>query len=149
MQSTYTLFLNGRDIYTFVIGLVGSHGDVQICEKKMCSPDERLEIIMATLRGSGVLKEQITKVVVVTGPGSATALRAMLMTVNTWKAVRPELELVAVESDTELEVDAQTQLIEQVLNGDVGEVVDVLTPAYEHAVNITKTNRDALKRKLD
>ncbi len=149
MQSTYTLFLNGRDIYTFVIGLIGAHGDIQMCEKEMCSPDERLEVIMNTLQCTGVLKEQIETVAVVVGPGSATALRAILMTVNAWKAVRPELELVEIESDVELEVNAQTELLEKLVNGEVGEVVDVLKPSYEHAVRITETTRDVLKRKLD
>ena len=141
-----TLYLNGRDIYVFVIGHAGVQGQVVDLRAVECAPEERLAAMDAYMAEHGIARHAVTRVVAVEGPGSATALRAVLTMVNTWKVLVPELETVGVQSGAELQVAAQRAVFEQALKDSATK--DRLVPVYEHAVRITAPTRDRLKRKL-
>lgn len=141
-----TLYLNGRDIYVFVIGHAGAQGQVVDLRVVECAPEERLAVVDAYLVEHGIARHAVTRLVVVEGPGSATALRAMLTLANTWKMLVLELETVGIQSGEELQVTAQRAVFEKALKDAVAK--DRLVPVYEHAVRITAPTRDRLKRKL-
>ncbi len=145
MHVRYTIYVNPIDIYVFAVGLSGGSADIEV-ELIRCSPEERLEKIMEWLGVRGVGHEQVSDVVCVVGPGSATALRSMLAGLNAWKVVRKDVRLWALRDNGALEGEVQKRIFREVLNGERGDEVDVLVPVYMHEPRITISQKDALKR---
>ncbi|MBU0531586.1 hypothetical protein KJ910_03810 [Patescibacteria group bacterium] len=75
------LFLSAQDIKEITIGLIEGDSLVQL-ETKKGGPEEYLELIMKQLKSWHQSIKNVEAVVVVLGPGSATALRASVTIAN-------------------------------------------------------------------
>lgn len=138
------LYVNGQDIKTFVIGLVGKEAGESLQVISETEPDAYLSHIDDFLKKEGKQIQDIETIYVVVGPGSATALRAILSIVNTIKFAAG-LELVGVEKPM-LEDDQET--VRKINDGQATLIKDdeFLSPIYAHGPRITISKKDQLKR---
>lgn len=116
---------------TYAVFALLEGGNVQKEQKVETTPESLLENTLAYLEREGVAIESVEGMVVVTGPGSFTALRAGLSVVNTFAFVH-EIPLVAVPNPEEKILGA---LMEEV---DLSKTQTFVTPHYGREPNITK-----------
>lgn len=136
-----TLYVNGQDISRFVLALeragtiVWGGGEVR--------PEEFLKTLDAFLVDQKITINDIDRVYLVAGPGSATALRASLSIVNTLSFVA-NIEIIKVEKKPE---EMDEKVFERVLlDADLVVSDTYIRPIYAHEPRITKTNKDRLRR---
>lgn len=138
------LYVNGQDIKTLVIGTVDEQANEPPRVISETAPEAYLSHIDDFLKGSHKEVSDVEKIFVVVGPGSATALRAILSIVNTMKFAAG-VDLVGVEKPM-LEDDRET--LRKINEGQATLVKDrdFLAPIYAYAPRITRSKKDVLKR---
>lgn len=132
------LFIDGRDIREIHIG------DIDTSEYKTYStePGYFLRSIDAFLQDCGKTFDSVEELHIMKGKGSATALRSALAIANTIQFVKHiPVYTYSVEKDR--------HIFEDIVRGDLKGALATgyVTPDYEYAPKITKTNKDRLKRK--
>ena len=139
------IYFNGQDINKIILAVLKEgvvESDIVI---KEVEPEGYLKAFRDFLKDASCSLDQIKKIFVVVGPGSATALRSSLAIVNTL-AFANGIELVEVAKEkSEQDIDTVKKLVEQGLHS--FEVKNVLMPKYEHEPRITISTKDALRRK--
>jgi len=134
------IYVNGQDIARLALGCLENDNWTKSPEVLDIRPEQYLAGLEAFLRQAGIERQAITGFVLVKGPGSATSLRTSHALVNTL-AFALQVKIISVEKAPEVpNHDILSLLAGQPL-------VDQALPTYAHTPNITKTNRDALKRK--
>jgi len=130
------LYVNGQDIAKIIVGSV----DDGMLVTHEVETEGFLEAIHTFVREQGEGYNNLEGIYVVVGPGSATALRSSLTIVQTIHFVEGT-PLFAIEKMPEAsDQDTIKQAIEH------GELVDTLTPIYQHSPRITISKKDALGR---
>lgn len=137
-----TLYVNGQDInrITFSI-LETAESHTKTTE---VGPEGYLHALQEYLSSNKVTAADISKVVAVVGPGSATALRASLSILNTIGFTR-DVELIGVEKTME---ENDTDLIKRLNDNDFTPVSrdNMLIPTYVSSPRITASKKDHLRR---
>lgn len=136
------LYVNGQDIATFVLGLVDE--DIRL-ESFSLGPEKYLKTIDTFLGDKNLSLEAVEGIVLVTGPGSATALRASLSIANSLHYAK-RIPLYSVEKDQEV-IDKEfltRELIDELQPLDTDAFA---SPVYANDPRITASNKDALGRK--
>ncbi|MFA6017882.1 MAG: hypothetical protein WCT28_00815 [Patescibacteria group bacterium] len=133
------LYVNGSEIDSLVLGILNDERSIFLLQpfRFQLSPEEFLGKItqMIDMPGSG----QISGIVVVLGPGSATALRSTLAIVNAFAFAR-SIPIFGVS----LEKDADDRTILVALRD--AKSIPMARPIYAYAARITASNKDALRR---
>lgn len=138
------LYINGQDIARFVVGVADAETVLSLEVMEGARPEQFLASIDSFLRENDYAIEDMTRLVVVVGPGSATALRAVLSIVNTIAFVRG-VDLVGVEKDPvqDDEVFLRSILAKEI---EVHVSESFLHPVYAHEPRITVSKKDHLRR---
>ncbi|MFZ2682344.1 MAG: hypothetical protein WAZ14_04615 [Patescibacteria group bacterium] len=136
------IYVNGQDIARLALG--GWSGSAWLHEPQVFQvrPEQYLATFSSWLQKIGLDKQGITGFVIVSGPGSATALRTSHAMVNAL-ALALGVEVMSLdktEDSTDLEVASS-------LAGLVAKPFAL--PTYGRAPTITVSTHDALKRKLE
>jgi len=98
------------------------------------APEEFLAHLLKYLEEQGVSVINLEGVIVVTGPGSATSLRAGLAVINTFAFVH-KLPLIPVAN-------AEDKILKELIsNIDLNKTVAFVTPEYGREPNITKSQK--------
>ncbi len=137
------LYVNGQDIGTFVLGLIG---DKVLLESFDVGPEQYLATIESFLHTHHLTIDDVSGILLVTGPGSPTALRGTHAIVNTLHFTN-RIPVFVLEKDA------------NVPDGDVvtKEHVSALSPLpegtfakpiYARGPRITASKKDALGRPL-
>ncbi len=137
------LCIDGRDIAHIGVGIAENGGDVWTFADYTvhdARPEDFLRIVTESLTPSML---PFTAIVAITGPGSATALRTSLATVNTIAFAR-NLSLYGFAYDG---VDAEGAFCD-FLSRPRSLTFPLLLPVYANAPNITESKKDALRRTL-
>ncbi len=135
------LYVNGQDIGHLTLGLISER---PVLDRYEIGPEGFLASLDAFLRKQKVELGDIDAAIIVTGPGSATALRTSLAIMNTL-AFTKNLKLHGVEKPVEQSDLVFVQGLDmEALGGPSTE----LHVAYTRAPKITETTRDALRRKI-
>jgi len=136
------LYVNGQDIGTFVLGLIGD--DVKLKSFSL-GPEKYLLTIEAFLKENDLRLDHLKGIIVVTGPGSATALRSSLAIVNTihFSKRTPLFAFEKAQDEPDANV-VTTDLLAtlQPLKKDL-----FAQPVYAYAPRITPSKKDALGRR--
>jgi hypothetical protein len=135
------LYVNGQDIAHLTLGLLA---EVPVLEHFEIGPEGFLASLSAFLSTHDLMIGDIDSAVVVTGPGSATALRASLAIMNTL-AFTKEVKLYGVEKPVD---QSDLAFVQSLHVGGLGGSVNELQATYTRGPKITATTRDALRRKL-
>jgi tRNA A37 threonylcarbamoyladenosine modification protein TsaB len=137
------LFINGSDIARLSLGLIDDDRSRFVIEPTVYNvrPEEYLATIDAFCAEHGTLREQITGIVAVLGPGSATALRTSLAFVNAY-AFAQSLMIFGVT----LEAKSDDRFV--LLGLPALHPVSMVQPIYANDVNITVSGKDSLGRRL-
>lgn len=136
------LYINGQDIRKLTIALF-TDSIAPILETYECAPEGYLKKIDDFLSGCKKKMKDFDRIIVVIGPGSATALRSILSIVNTL-AFTYGVEILGIEK-TPLEKDENT--VEAIQKGKVKFIKkDILLPIYSHGPRITISKKDQLGR---
>lgn len=132
------LYVNGGDIAKIGLGLLQDDRSafVEAPEYVPASPEEFLRTIDAYLQKHSA---QINGIVVVRGPGSATALRTTLSIVNTFAFTR-SLPIFGVSLPKD--ADDRMVLVELVR----ATPIPLARPMYAQPARITVSKKDALRR---
>ncbi|KKW28593.1 MAG: hypothetical protein UY72_C0067G0007 [Candidatus Uhrbacteria bacterium GW2011_GWD2_52_7] len=133
------LYVNGQDIERLVLGVICDAAWEVAPVTFAAAPEGYLAAIDAFLREQGRDRRQVTTLVVVRGPGSATSLRSSLALANAW-AFAQSIELVGVEKCRDEDDDV---ILSQVAHA---HTAPLLTPLYEQPAKITASTKDALGR---
>lgn len=134
------VYVNGQDIARLVVGVI-HQGAWQVDPEVFATrPEEYLSRLEDFLRRHNLAKTELTGFVVVTGPGSATALRMSLALVNTL-AFALGVPVIPVDRPAAV---ADIAILDQLSARSSRAFV---LPTYEHDPKITTSTRDALKRK--
>ncbi len=136
------IYVNGQEISSLVLGGLEATTWLRGPEVFAVRPEQYLLTLDSWLAAAGYERSQITGFVIVKGPGSATALRTAHAMVNAL-ALALSVPVIGIEKLPE--------------SGDAESLVAAANqaphtfalPVYAHIPNITKTNRDVLKRKLN
>lgn len=132
------LYVNGQDIARLVLGLVDG-GAWRVGPTVFAvGPEAHLATVDAFVREHG----DFDGIVLVTGPGSATALRTSVSMVNAlaYAMGRPLYPIEkAPDVDDATIVDRLADL----------KPVPMAVPVYAHGARITAPTKDALKRRID
>lgn len=136
------LYVNGQDISQLVLALgqfdaSSLAADFQVIP---CGPESYLKVMTEFLDSHHVAVADLKGIVIVSGPGSPTALRASHAIVNTL-AFTHNLSVTAIEKQLDMSDDSVRPLIEQAT------AHAYAFPQYGSAPKITSSPRDALKRK--
>ena len=136
------LFVSPHDLSSAVFGLVervegGKGGKVREVRKVETQPERILQNLIGYLEDQGIGRKQLEGIVVVTGPGSSTALRAGLSVVNTIAFVQ-KLPLLALSNKEE------KPLEELVASADLSKTERFAIPYYEKEPRITKQKEKRL-----
>lgn len=140
------LYINGQDIARFAVATIDGSEIRSLEVVSPARPEQFLALIDAHLKSVQRTSSDIERILVVTGPGSATALRASLSIVNTM-VFALGIEVGAVEKEPMQEDQA---FLRSILDGGV-EVTyskSFVAPVYAHEPRITKSNKDHLRRDL-
>lgn len=135
------LFLRGSDIRYLVLGLLHDNQATFVVEPIVFSvpPEAYVKQLQEFLLQQRISFRDLTGLVVVVGPGSATALRTSLVMMNTLAFVGG-LPIFPVTLDATS--DHRAVLI--ALTGT--SPVTMVQPIYEHEPRITVSKKDALRR---
>ena len=133
------LYVNGQDIGALTLGLLT---EAPLLETFTVGPEKFLESLDGFLTKHDLSVDTLDGALVITGPGSATALRGSLAIMNTL-AFTSGLALFGHEKPKEQSDLVFIQSLDlSKLPAEQGE----LEPVYAHEPRITRTNRDALRR---
>jgi hypothetical protein len=134
------IYVNGQDIARLVLGSL-ENAEWQLPPRVIeARPEQYLLELENFLGEQGIARTEITGFVLVKGPGSATSLRTSHAMVNAL-AFALSVPVVSIEKAPDA-ADAET------LNDITSQAPHAFAlPVYAQSPNITKTNRDALKRK--
>lgn len=137
-----TLYVNGQDINRITFAVLES--DSSVVKTVEVGPEQYLNELDAFLTENELSVPDISKIIAVVGPGSATALRASLSILNTLRFVK-DVEVIGVEKDPELKEEA---FITQLNKGDYEPVSrgEMLVPLYVSGPRITASKKDHLRR---
>jgi hypothetical protein len=135
-----TLLVRGTDIQSVTFGLQRA-GQEWLMVTLPARPEGYLAALEGFLRQEKCSKEDIRQVIIVSGEGSATAVRASVTLVNTlaWANGWAMSELIVPAKATVADVQAAAPQ---------AQLVAVARPNYASAPHITQSTHDALKRKL-
>jgi len=95
------LFLGAQDIHEITIGVIEGDSLVQL-EIKSADPEQYLETVSKTLETWSYNVDGVEAVVVVLGPGSATALRASVTIANAIGFAR-DIPVIGLQNPKQLE----------------------------------------------
>lgn len=124
------LVVSPHDLSYAVFGLF-SEEKLQLERKIDTTPEALLENLLAFIKEENIVLEDLQGMIVITGPGSFTALRAGLAVINTF-AFTKEIPLVTVPNPEGKE-------LEDLLSGvNLSETQTFATPYYGREPNITK-----------
>ncbi|PIQ67657.1 hypothetical protein COY25_00305 [Candidatus Uhrbacteria bacterium CG_4_10_14_0_2_um_filter_41_7] len=135
------LYLNGSDLEQLVLADLDSEKSLIVVKTP---PEGYLKEIDAYLKDFDVLPASLEGIYVVTGPGSATALRTLLSIVNTIKFAF-NTKVYSVQKNLD-EQDSVT--IKNLLNKNFDQHADeaFAEPVYESSPRITVSKKDNLGR---
>lgn len=135
------LYLNGSDLSQLALADLDSEESLKAIKTP---PEGYLKLIDEFLKESNTLPADLEAIYVVTGPGSATALRTMLSIVNTIKFAF-NTKVFSVQKNLD-EQDSVT--IKNLLNKNVDQNADeaFAQPIYESGPRITASKKDNLGR---
>lgn len=137
------LYLNGQDINRIVLGTV--RDQVVNIETIDSSPEKYLKVIDGFLKKEKQDIENLEGILVVVGPGSATALRAILAIVNTLHFTH-KIPLYIVEKNAgDSDEESVVESIKNLVPLNLGEYAE---PVYAHSPRITPSKKDRLGRKI-
>lgn len=136
------LYVNGQDIARLVLAKLtavanGWVGEFAVIEG---GPESYLKDITTFLASHGLGVEELEGVVVVSGPGSPTALRASHAIVNAL-AFAKQLKVFSLDKEPQVPDDVALRSLDTVT------AKTFAFPHYGKAPTITASPRDALKRK--
>ena len=135
------LYVNGQDIGTFVLGLVG---ETVLLQTYTIGPEGYLATIESFLGEQGQTLEQVDAVILVTGPGSPTALRATHAIVNTIHFTTRIPIMVLQKESSMPDGDVVTrEAMSRLAPLPVGAFAE---PIYARGPRITASKKDALGR---
>lgn len=135
------IYLNGQDINRLVIADLDAKADPLVME---INPEGYLKMIDKFLSDRKLTNQDLKEIYVVIGPGSATALRAIITIVNTLKLVN-EVKLFGIEKPTnEHDIDTVTAIVNKKVV--LKEIDDFLNPKYGQGPKITLSTKDRLGR---
>ena len=124
------LFVSPRDISYVVFGLF-SHGKIEKETRVESRPEEILGHITAFLTKAYLRPEDLKGLIVVTGPGSFTSLRAGVAIINTFAFVE-DLPVIGVENPDDLPLE------ELLSKTDLSNTKPFTLPEYGREPNITQ-----------
>ncbi len=137
------LYVNGQDIRRIVFGLA-KNGEVQAVRSFDVGPEGDLGVLDGFLGAHKCALDELTRIITVVGPGSATALRSSLSIVNAIAFAR-EIPIVPIEQGTdEQDIDSFTHALSTSADQST---TDFAYPKYSTNPKITFSTRDALRRK--
>lgn len=142
------MYINGQDIRSITFAVLDSGQNISEKDifQKEVGPEGFLKAFRDFLSEKAVRLDEIKRVFVVVGPGSATALRSILAIVNTMAFTLP-IELIGIEKQKdEHDIDTVKKILEQ--DPSTFEIKKVLSPIYEHEPRITVSTKDVLRRKI-
>ncbi|MFA6131390.1 MAG: hypothetical protein WC730_03980 [Patescibacteria group bacterium] len=140
------LFLDGSDIAHLTLASQESSEPWDIQEYQ-CAPEEYLKKIDEYIKSKGKSTKDIFAISIVTGPGSATALRMSLAIVDTWHFVLGTPMIPHEKVAGELIVDYLNTWSRQ--GDENGEYKKFLYPIYSRDPQITTSTKDSLKRPIN
>ncbi len=137
------LYVNGQDIARLVLGLLTPAGEQSSWklepEAIACAPEGFLAAITAYLATHQVALSDLTGLVLISGPGSPTALRASHAIANAL-SFTAQLPIHSLEKDLSA---ADVGVTSRLANSAASPFA---FPSYGTAPTITTTKRDALRR---
>ena len=137
------LYINGQDIGQFVLGRIDER--VQL-ETFQVGPERYLETIESFLHSLDVRLDHIRGIILVTGPGSPTALRTSLSIANTLHFAKRIPILVMQKPADVADEDVVTK---ERVGALIPLAQDVFAqPVYATGPRITASKKDALGRKI-
>lgn len=140
------IYVNGQDIHKLICANLSGVKEEILIDQTDTGPEGYMKAFCSFLEKINCRLEDIEKLFVVIGPGSATALRGILSFVNTI-AFTKGIGLVGIgKQKDEQDIDTIKKIIEQDLS--TYEIKNVLMPIYEHNPRITISTKDALRRKV-
>ena len=131
-------YVNGQDIARMVLGLIDAGAWAVAPQTFQVGPEVHLATVDAFAREHGAFDG----IVIVTGPGSATALRTSISMANAL-AFAMDVSLYPMEKAPEAD---DASIIDRVAGL---RAVPMAVPVYAHAARITAPAKDALKRRID
>ncbi len=135
------VYVNGQDIARLVLGSLYGNRWLHAPESLEIRPEGYLLGLEMWLQKLNIDRADIMGFVLVKGPGSATALRTSHAMVNAL-AFALGVQVVSIEKEPQaLDAEIVATLSEHAPHA-------FALPTYAHEPTITKTNRDALKRKV-
>ena len=134
------LYVNGQDIHKLILGNVES-GDLSVYSGE---PHTYLASMNTYFEQQGNQLQHIKELHVIIGPGSATALRAILSIMNTLRFVK-EIPVYGYKKVQDI---SDEDCIRDIRLGRQTAVQNEewLKPAYAHAPRITPSKKDQLNR---
>lgn len=135
------LYVNGQDIGALTLGLLS---EAPVLETFSVGPEQFLASLDTFLQKHAIELRQLEGVIVIKGPGSATALRGILAIMNTL-AFTSEMKLFGYEKPKE---QSDLVFVQGLDLSSLPEAQNELVPVYAHGPRITATNRDALRRPI-
>ncbi len=140
------IYANGQDIKRFVLATIGKTIDDKQVITFETEPEGYLKAFVSFLEHNNANIDDVKRIFVVIGPGSATALRSSIAIFNTLGFAKG-IELVGIEkAKDEQDICTIKKIIESGLSS--YSPVHVLAPVYEHEARITISTKDALRRQL-
>ncbi|OGL96025.1 hypothetical protein A2317_00305 [Candidatus Uhrbacteria bacterium RIFOXYB2_FULL_41_10] len=140
------IYVNGQDIHKLICANLSNNQDQVLVDQTDSGPEGYMKAFCSFLEKINCSLNDIEKLFVVIGPGSATALRGSLSLINTL-AFTKGIGLVGIEKKSdEQDIDTINKILEQGLS--TFEVKNVLIPIYEHNPRITISTKDVLRRKV-
>lgn len=134
------IYVNGQDIARLGLGSLKDGRWLQGPELLEVRPEHYLATLDTWLAKFNIKRTDIVGFVLVKGPGSATSLRTSHALVNAL-AFALGVQVVSLEKDPAA---ADNDILKTLADHAPHPFA---LPTYAHSPNITKTNRDALKRK--
>ncbi|MEK9155335.1 MAG: hypothetical protein AAB839_01680 [Patescibacteria group bacterium] len=137
------LFVNGSDIASLSLGIVTNDraGFSIDPVQHLVRPEEYLAMIDAFCTEHAAAVQDLSGIVAVLGPGSATALRSSLSFVNTFAFAR-SLPIFGVTLEQAADDRAVLIGLRQVVSA------EMVRPVYANAARITVSGKDALGRDI-
>jgi hypothetical protein len=136
------LYLDSQHIQSLTLGLIDGQGTwLQAPELLNVSPEAYLSGIVSYLESHQVVHVHLGGLLVVSGPGSATALRVGHVLANTLAFVWG----IGIMSVKPLSTMAESEIVSQL---QAGHWQPSVLPEYANAPKITPSSKDVLKRQI-
>ncbi|MFH1253496.1 MAG: hypothetical protein V1664_04175 [Candidatus Uhrbacteria bacterium] len=132
------LFLAAQDIKILEIGLLDLAGQFNFFQKIFTTPEKYLLMLANFLTEQKISWSDLTKIVVVTGPGSFTSNRIIVILANALAFSRA-LPIIGLENNARLDGETLIRTFGQDWLAATGQ--EFVIPVYDRPPNITLKNK--------